>query len=182
MRLARRSPLIVLALYALFQTGCVLAAVGAAGAVGGGAAAIGIRRGTVTQTFEASVDDTTVALQSALRDLGLPIERPRGRPNFAEIDSTLPGGGPVLMTVLPDAASAPGDPPRARVEVHVKVFGDKQFSERLLEQVSYRLKNPAPALPPSQSPAPTNPPPPPLAAQTDEPGLAPAAHSKPSRK
>ncbi len=172
MHLARRLPLLALALLVVIQAGCVLAAVGAAGAVGGGAAALGIRRGTVTRSFDASVDDTTVALQSALRDLGLPVERPRGRPNFAEIDSTLPGGGPVLMTVRPDPASAPGDSPRARVEVLAKVFGDKQFSERLMEQIGYRLKNPAPP-PPPQASTTTIPPPPPLPPQTEEPGLAP---------
>jgi hypothetical protein len=177
MRLGRHSPVLAFALFALLQSGCVLAAVGAAGAVGGGAAAIGIRRGTVVRSFDASVDDTTVALQSALRDLGLPIEKPRGRPNFAEIDSTLPGGGAVLMTVMPDSTSAPGDKPQARVEVHAKIFGDKQFSERLLEQVGYRLKNPAP---PTQSPSTTIPPPPPLAPQTDEPSFAPAGHQEPA--
>jgi len=52
-----------------------------------------------------------------------------------------------------------------------------QFSERLLEQVSFRLKNPA--LPP-QAPSTTIPPPPPLAPQTDEPGLAPAGHREPA--
>src|SRR5262245_12837081 len=174
MHLARRWSILAVVVLAVSQAGCIWLA---AGAVGGGAAAYGIRRGTVTRTFEASVDDTTVALQSALRDLGLPIEKPRGRPNFAEIDSTLPGGGAVLMTVMPDAATAPGDKPQARVEVHVKVFGDKQFSERLLEQVGYRLKNPAPPL---QTPTTMIPPPPPFAPQTDEPGLAPAGHQEPA--
>jgi hypothetical protein len=171
-------PLIALALLALSQAGCLVLA---AGAVGGGAAAIGIRRGTVARSFEASVDDTTVALQSALRDLGLPIQNPRGRPNFAEIDSTMSGGGAVLMTVMPDPTTAPGEKPQARVEVHVKVFGDKQFSERLLEQVGYRLKNPTPAPPPLPPQAPTNsfpPPSPPLANQTEEPGLAPVKHEE----
>jgi hypothetical protein len=177
MRLARRSPLLALALFAMLQSGCVLAAVGAAGAVGAGGAAIGIKRGIVSQTFDASVDDTTVALQSALRDLGLPIERPRGRPNFAEIDSTTPDGRSVLLTVMPDAAVAPTDPPKARVEILINVFGDKKLSERLMEQVGHRLKNPAPPVqlqtPTTSSSTTTIPPPPPLPDQTDEPGLAP---------
>lgn len=150
----------------------------AAGAVGGGVAALGIKRGTVARTFPAGVQETAQAVQAALVDLGLPVERPRVGTNLAEIDSTLEDGSPVFLTVRAEPRELPSDPPQTRVEVHIKVFGDRPRSERILDRVEYRLKNPAPTIPspgaftppssPSSPPGPILP-----VSQTDEPELAP---------
>lgn len=166
MRIAKRLSLLAAALFFLGQAGC---AVLAASAVGGGVAAYGISRGTVHRTFDAKLDSTAIAVQSALNDLGLPFQRPRWTPNLAEVDSTLADGKPVLITMKAEIPAVPTDPPRTRVEVHAKVFGDKQFSERLLDQISHRLQNPAP--PGSVQ---STLPPPPLPDQTEEPAVAPA--------
>ncbi len=158
---------------ALSQTGCLMLA---AGAVGGGVAALGIKRGTVARTYPASIEETTTAVQAALSDLGLPIERPRLSKNLAEIDSTLDDGSPVFLTVRSEPREWPNDPPLSRVEVHIKLFGDRPRSERILERVEYRLKNPAPTAPspgtftpPSPSPVVGAP-----ISQTEEPELAPS--------
>lgn len=171
MRIAKRLLLLIVAALSVGQVGCVLLA---AGAVGGGATAFGISRGTVTRTFDASVESTVTATQSALQDLGLPVQRPRIGPAYSEIDSTLAGGEPLLLTLKAEIPPVPNDPPKTRVDVHAKVFGDKAISERLLDQISHRLKNPAP--PPAVQ---TTLPPPPKPDQTDEPGLAPAKFTRP---
>jgi hypothetical protein len=165
---------LVAAWLAAAQSGCMLLA---AGALGGGVAAVGIKRGTVSRTFSASVEETTTALQAALTDLGLPVERPRLGKKLAEIDSTLDDGSPVFLTVRAEPKDLPNDPPQSRVEVHIRVFGDRPRSERILDRVEYRLKNPAPLpvappistptiLPPAASDRPVT--------QTDEPALAPS--------
>ena len=171
MKRCKRFLVLLPAALALAQAGCMVLA---AGAVGGGAAAYGIKRGTVSQTFDASVEATATATQSALQDLGLPVERPRIGPTFAEIDSTLTSGAPVLLTLRAESKPLATDAPQTKVEVHIKVFGDKTLSERMLDQISHRLKNPAP--PPTQRT--TVPPPPPLPDQTEEPGLAPASQQQ----
>src|SRR5688572_8552909 len=96
MRAMKRIPLLAVALLALGSSGCMMLA---ATAVGGGAAAYGIRRGTVERVIDAPVETTAAATQAALQDLGLPVQRPRLGPTYAEIDSTLAGGGPVLLTL-----------------------------------------------------------------------------------
>ena len=170
MRIAKRLLLIGIAVLAMGQAGCVLLA---AGAVGGGATAFGIARGTVTRSFDASVEATATAAHTALQDLGLPVQRPRWSPGFAEVDSTLAGGEPVLITMRNEIQPVPTDPPKTRIEVHARIFGDKTFSERLLDQIGHRLKNPGPP-PATQT---TLPPPP--AEQTEEPGLATPTLKKP---
>jgi hypothetical protein len=149
----------------------------AAGALGGGVAAIGIKRGTVHRRFAASVEETTAALQAALIDLGLPVERPRIGKNLAELDSTLEDGSPVFLTVRAEPTEWPNDPPQTRVEVHIRIFGDRPRSERILDRVAYRLKNPVPptANPPSFMPPPHSATlmPGSSTSQTDEPELAP---------
>jgi hypothetical protein len=156
-----------LAALALIQSGCLMLA---AGAVGGGAVGVAIATGTAKRDFYAPVDATAIAAQAALQDLGLPVERPHLSPTHAEIDSTLSTGGAVLLTLKELPRPVATDPPTTRVEIHIKVFGDKKISERILDQINHRLRNPAP-------PAATQPtgaaPPPPLPPQTEEPGLAP---------
>lgn len=162
MRRARRILAISFAALALSQAGCLVLA---AGAAGGGAVAWGVTRGTIHREFDAGVEATAAATQSALQDLNLPVERPYANPTYGEIDSTLPSGGPILLTLKSTSAGLT-TAPTTRVEVHIKVFGDKEMSERILDQIGYRLKNPAPppaptsALPPQQD-------------QTEEPPLAP---------
>jgi Protein of unknown function (DUF3568) len=162
----RRFCVSAIALLALAQGGCLL--VGAA-AVGGGATGLAIASGKATQTFDGSVAQVAAATQSALEDLGMPVERPHIGEFYGEIDSTLDDGGPVLIDFKAESRPVPADPPRTRVGIHVKVFGDKKLSQRIFDQISHRLNNPAAPT----SPGSGSPPPPPLADQTDEPGLAP---------
>ncbi len=169
----RRFGLVCVAIHFLIQAGCLL--MGAA-AVGGGATSIAIVNGTATHTYDASVATTATAIESALRDLGLPVERPRIGEFYGEIDSTLADGGPILVDLKSEARLLPNDPPKTRVGIHVKVFGNKKVSQQIFDQISHRVNNPAPV---TATPAPgsTSPPPPPLADQTAEPALAPAGYS-----
>ena len=164
----RRFAILAGVLLALSQAGCVL--LGAA-AVGGSAVGLAVANGKVTRTYDATVEATARATESALRDLNLPVENPRVGKFYAEFDSTLATGGPIIIDLKFDGQPIPSDQARTRVGIHIKVFGDKAISERLLDQINHRLKNPAPI---EATPA-TNalPPQPPLSEQTDEPGLAP---------
>ncbi len=166
MRLANRFLLLSLSLSALVQAGCLAVA---AGAVGGGAVGLAVVSGTVTRVVDASVETTASAAQAALQDLGLPVERPHVSQNRATMDSTLAGGGAILLTLKAQPQTVPSDPVRTVVEIHVKFFGDQKTSERILNQIEERLRNPA-ALPNPSS----NPPPPPLPPQTEEPPIAPS--------
>src|SRR5260221_10287138 len=139
MRLAYRLLMFSLALLAVGQAGCVMLA---AGAVGGGAGAWGVSRAKVERDFDSTVEATAVATQSALQDLNLPVERPYVNPTYAEIDSTLPAGGPVLLTLKAQQAGVTTTP-KTRIEVHIKGFGAKDLSERILDTISYPLKIPA---------------------------------------
>jgi len=165
MRLANRILLLSLSLSALVQAGCLAVA---AGAVGGGAVGLAVVSGTVTRVYDASVETTATAAESALQDMGLPVERPHLSPNRATIDSTLTGGGAVLITLKAQPQTLPSDPARTIAEIHVKFFGDQKTSERILNQIEERLRNPAPPSSPQ-----TTPPPPPLPPETDEPPFAP---------
>lgn len=167
----RRIGLVGVSILVLSQAGCLL--MGAA-AVGGGATTIAIVNGKATHTYDASLPATATAVESALRDLGLPVERPRIGEVYGEIDSTLADGGPVLIDIKSEARLMPNDPQKTKVGIHVKVFGDKKVSQQIFDQISYRLNNPAPV---TTVPPPGSPPPPPLAEQSDEPGLAPAGYS-----
>lgn len=163
----KRFAILVPALLALSQSGCML--LGAA-AVGGGAVGLAVANGKVTRSFDASIENTFRASESALRDLQLPVQRPRLAARYAEMDSTLATGGPVLIDFIAEPRPLPTDQPRTRVGIHIKAFGDKQISERILDQINHRLLNPAPA---TQTTGDGQPPAPPLSDQTDEPGLAP---------
>ena len=95
----RRIGLVGVSILVLSQAGCLL--MGAA-AVGGGATTIAIVNGKATHTYDASLPATATAVESALRDLGLPVERPRIGEVYGEIDSTLADGGPVLIDIATD--------------------------------------------------------------------------------
>src|SRR5262249_60097031 len=85
----RRFCVSLFALLMLAQGGCLL--VGAA-AVGGGATGLAIYSGTATQTFDASLAQVATATQSALQDLGLPVEPPHIGEFHCELYSTLDAG------------------------------------------------------------------------------------------
>jgi hypothetical protein len=167
----RRFSLSAIALLTLAQGGCLM--MGAA-AVGGGATGLAIVNGKATHTFDATLAEVATATESALRDLGLPVERPRVGDYYGEIDSTLADGGPVLIDFKSEIRPLPNDPPKTKVAIHVKIFGDKKTSQQIFDQISHRLNNPAP--PPAPSPAGAAPPPP-LSDQTEEPGLAPMGNA-----
>src|SRR5580700_6790298 len=135
MRPVSRLLFLTIALSALIQAGCLAVA---AGAVGGGAVGLAVVSGTVTRVFDAPVETTANAAQAALQDLGLPVERPHINPDRATIDSTLAGGGAVLLTLKAQQHPLPSDPARTIVEIHVRVFGDQKISERILNQIEER--------------------------------------------
>jgi hypothetical protein len=155
------------ALLALGNAGCVMLA---ATAVGGGAVGLAYVNGKVTDTFDAPLDATAVATRSALQDLGLPQESEQFGKAHGEVNSRTGTERQIQIDLDAITPAVPADPTKTKVGVRVVAFGDEALSRRVLDQIQYRLRNPAPV-----SAAPPLPPPPgaSLPKQTDEPPLAP---------
>jgi hypothetical protein len=137
---ARSLAWFTLAGIALANTGCLVAALGAAAA--GGAAGYAYYKGKVLRDYPAEFEDTWTATQGALNDLALPLmslEHGNGR---GELGSRTADGPNVDVTV---EALAGGPESRflTRVSVRVGVFGDRHMSEQFLDQVQFRLTNPS---------------------------------------
>jgi hypothetical protein len=165
----RRIAVLSLVPLALIQAGCAVLAVGA---VGGGAVALAHYSGKIHETFPASLEASAIATESALLDLGLPVESQRIGANHGEIDSRLGNGEPLMIDLDADPVPIPTDPAKTKIGIRIAAFGDEKLSKRIFDQISHRLNNPAPPRPN----LPPSPPLPPLTArQTDEPPVAPLA-------
>ena len=162
MSVVRRAALLTVALLVLGQAGCAVLAVGA---VGGSAVALAHFNGKVHETVPASLESAAWATESALNDLGLPIEAKRIGDKHGEIDSTLGNRDPLMIDLDLETTPIPTDPPKTRIGIRIAAFGDEKLSKRIFDQISHRLNNPAP--PPPPLPAPGQP-----TRQTDEPPLA----------
>src|SRR5262249_8254150 len=86
MSLRKRLGLLAFALVTMSQSGCLFLG---ATAAGGGVVGVAYLAGKTTRVVNASLDDTSMAVGSALRDLGLPIEDSHGTSARAEIDARL---------------------------------------------------------------------------------------------
>jgi hypothetical protein len=149
MSLKKRIGLLGLALIAVGQSGCLVLG---ATAAGGGVVGVAYLAGKTTRVVDASLDETSVALGSALRDLGLPIEDSHGTAARAEVEARLANGEPVHIDLDLQPRAFASDPPRTKIGVRVATFGDDKLSNRILDQVEERLRNPAPPPPPGTQP------------------------------
>jgi hypothetical protein len=161
---AKRLLFLTVALLAVSQCGCLV--VGAT-AVGGGAVGVAYLAGRTARTVDASLDETSLAVGSALRDLGLPIDDSHGNSSHAEIMGRLANGESLRIDLDLEPRAFGTEQPRTKIGIRVATFGDQKISKTILDQIEERLKNPAPPPPPG-----SRPPPPLKSLETDEPPLA----------
>jgi hypothetical protein len=158
-----RVGLVVVALVALANGGCLLVAAGAAGAAYAGYC---YSKGRYCQTYDAAFADAWAATHAALADLGLPVCQEGQAADGGFVESRT-GDGDRVRIQLTVQHTFPAEGPRTSVCVRVATFGDAAVSDRILEQVGAHLVVAPPAGPPPAAPeAPANPPqspPPPLA-------------------
>jgi hypothetical protein len=145
------------------SSGCLVAAVGA-GVAAAGAGGYAYYKGAVPRDYPATMDQTWVATQQALGDLGMPILSGVRDHESGTITTQTGAGESVTITLEPRTARVPADGQWTHVEVRVAWFGDGPVSERLLEQIQARLGPPPEAAVPHQPvPVPNQTGPPPLA-------------------
>lgn len=127
-----------LAVVALANGGCLVAAVGAAGA-GAGVAGYAYHKGKVYQEYNANFEDTLAAAHTALQELGLPVLSEERTGGSVLIEGRT-GTGERLRLYLDTVVSPiPIEGPLTRVGVRVATFGDQILSERILGQIGAHL-------------------------------------------
>jgi hypothetical protein len=165
---------LVMAVVALSNAGCLVAAVagGAAGAAG-----YAYYKGEVRRPFVANVEDVRAATRKALAELQMPIAKDEPSADGGKIEARA-GDDSVVITLHVQNSPVPGEGPATEVGVRVAIFGNEGLSERLLDQISFHLVPPGvvPAPPALAAPQPPQPPvpqgPPTPVPQTGPPPLA----------
>jgi hypothetical protein len=176
---------LLLLCFALGNAGCLAVAAGAAGA-GGAALGYAYLKGRVYENYNASFNDTWMATETALNELAMPVLSRDRQENSGYVETRTADQESVRVYLEAAPGKIPAEPTITRVSVRVATFGDKQVSNRILDQVDAHLVRagtaapqlaaqppaqgvvqtaaPAPAaLPPSPSPiVPQQTPPPPL--------------------
>jgi hypothetical protein len=148
---------------ALLSSGCLAVAAGTA-AVAGGTAGYVYYKGSIPQDFRASFPDAWNATLAALRDLGMPLVHNEAGAESGSIESRNADNETVSISLETQTSKVPVEEKITRVSVRVGVWGDRQFSERLLAQIGTHLPSAMPPPPP---------PPPPVGMSTREPPLVP---------
>jgi hypothetical protein len=142
----RRLVLGGMAIFLLANAGCIAAAAVAGTAAAGGAAGYFYLRGNVRDEFNADFNTTWVTTKAALADLRMPVTRENRDDKHGTIETKTGTGDTVTLTLETLVSKVPADGPITRVGVRVGTLGDEKVSDRILEQVAYRL-SPAPPLP-----------------------------------
>ena len=165
----RRLVLGGMAILLLANAGCLAAAAVAGTAAAGGAAGYLYLNGNVRDEFNADFNTTWATTKNALADLRMPVTRENRDDKHGTIETKTGTGDSITITLDAQVSKVPADGPLTRLGIRVGTFGDPKVSDRILEQVAYRL-NPAPPLPPAVvppgaavAPAGFQTPPPPLA-------------------
>jgi hypothetical protein len=141
---------------ALANAGCLAAVAGIATV--GGVATYAYLDGEDKRTFPSDYDDVRNATLAALRDLSLPVEGQSQKTTGKEtIDSRTADSSAVVIKLAAVPSPVPGEKTVTRVNVRIGTFGDRDFSERILDQISVHLGYAAPngtvAVPTGQPPA-----------------------------
>ncbi len=140
------SGLVLAAVMALANSGCLAVAVGTAAA--GGAVGYAYVRGNVSQDYRAGFNETWTATHTALLDLGLPVLAANNGQGEGSLESRTGDNDAIRVSVDTRPVTVPADGPLTRVSVRVgMVLGDRALSERLLAQVETRLASPPQAVP-----------------------------------
>jgi Protein of unknown function (DUF3568) len=135
-----RIALLLVAALALASSGCLLVA---AGAAGGAAVGYAYCKGKVCGAYNAGFEDTWAAVRTALGELGMAIRTEQHEGASGTITTRTNDAERVHIQVDQLAGRIPAEPVLTRVCIRVAAFGDRQVSERILDQVGYHL-TPAP--------------------------------------
>ncbi len=162
----RHAVQLVLLLFVLTNSGCLLAT---AGVAGGAVAGYAYFKGKLCDTYNASCDDTWAAVHAALAELGMPIVKEERKGTEGFIESRTTNGERVRLTMQTEASPIPAEGPICRVCVRIATFGDRPVSDRILDQVGMHL-------PPSPGPAAS---PPAATMGVIQTGAVPAPQTKP---
>jgi Protein of unknown function (DUF3568) len=133
-----------MALVMLANGGCLAAAVGAGVAAAGGTAGYLYFKGNVPDDFNANFDATWAATKTALADLRMPVVRENRDGQKGTLETKTGTSETVTLYLETRANKVPADGPITRVHVRVGTLGDEKVSDRLLEQIAFRLSPPPP--------------------------------------
>jgi hypothetical protein len=148
---------VALALVALGNGGCLIVA---AGAAAGGAVGYAYYQGKDKQDYRATLGDTWAAVHTALRELGMSVERQELTGDRGFVLSRTADGDAVKIHLDAVDNPNPADGPLTRVSVRVANFGDHPVGTRILYQIGTHL---VPTGPARLAPLPNLTPPPPPA-------------------
>jgi hypothetical protein len=143
---------LLLVALALANGGCLIIA---AGAAGGAAVGYCYYKGKVCATYNARLADTWAATESALHELGMPIVKQEQQGDKGWFESRTSNGQHVKIHLQAQESKIPAEGQLTQVCVRVGTFGDRQVSERVLDQVGLHLAPPAVPLPTSPPPTAT---------------------------
>jgi hypothetical protein len=120
----------------LANSGCLLIA---AGAAGGAAVGYAYANGRVYETYNANLNDAWAATKTALQELGMPAVKEERKADGGFVESRTADNETVRIYVDALGSKIPAEGLLSRVSVRVATFGDKPFSNRLLDQVGMHL-------------------------------------------
>jgi hypothetical protein len=139
--------ILLFAVLAIGNSGCLVAAAGAA-AGAGGAAVYAHYKGVDTNTFDTDVTTVSKSTEDALYDLGMPVvSEKHANNNSVTVKSTTGTGDNVTIDVEPETPKIPTDPTRTKVTVRIAMFGDHEVGMRILHRIDQRVASYHPAMP-----------------------------------
>jgi hypothetical protein len=131
---SRRWGLILLAGLAVSQSGCLLAACGAAA----GAGAYAYYRGNVSETCAVEFGDAYQSTKEAMLDLAMPVLHEEHQGVTGTIESSLQDGTKVTVVLEEKPRQLANDPHQTEVGVRIGTFGDEKASTKILRQIGVR--------------------------------------------
>jgi hypothetical protein len=140
-----------MAILLLANAGCIAAAAVAGAAAAGGAAGYVYLKGNVPDDFNADLSTTWAAAKLALADLKMPVTREDRNDKRGTLESKSGTGDTITLSLEARTNKVPADGPITHVSIRVGALGDEKLSDRIFEQVAFRL-NPAPPIPPAVVP------------------------------
>jgi hypothetical protein len=161
----RRRQIAFTAVAGLVLANCSCLAVAAGAAAGGTAAGYAYYKGKICRSYPASFADVWAAAQTALPELGMPLDSVEKNGSEGTICSRTADGTTVRLFVEFQPSRIPAEGMVTQLCVRVATFGDDTVSQRILDQVGYhlvpaaRMGPPLPTGPPAAVSAPTAPPP-----------------------
>jgi hypothetical protein len=141
---------LLLAALALGSSGCLAAVVGGVAAAGT-ATGVFYVEGQLSHTYSAYPDDVWKATRTALAELNMFVKKEDRSDNGGGFILTQTTSDSVKITLEVKESKIPSEGPLTTVGIRVGTFGDKEVSNRILEQISSHLR-PAPRVAPAPVP------------------------------